>query len=569
MDYEVFYSGLTDLFEGVALDAVDVNQAFEEYCRGIAAIAGQIHLARIDSSLSSVEDFYGNDIIRYPLRWEFEPTEAPDEKAVKIQFKRSGYEKGLVLLYPATDHEWTQEEMRTLRAVSKIAALIISRANMQSMISQIPFTDSMTGVLNGQGLQRFGRKLDEQGELGRYAGIFLNMKNYRMINDRYGNRAGDDALRQIAVALRKRIHPEQEYMCRLGGDNFFLLVRREHVERLVAQLHEEGISCKIQDGNQIRDVCIRVRMGINIARTHESIYQIMDDASIAMATSRKNREDVVYFTEELMYRAMLRKKIVARFPEALRRGELEAFYQPKVSRKDYRLCGCEALARWRVDGVVHMPAEFIPALEEAGLMIQLDFHILEQVCRDIRSWLDEGITPVRVSVNYSKRDLMEENLAERTLEVIRRWKIDPRYVEIEFTETTGDVDVGLLSAFVRQMRSSGVTVSMDDFGTGYSSVNLFKSMDFHVVKLDRSFIQNIDRHIIKDEVILENVIQMLHELNCEIVAEGVETERQMGFLRNTACQVIQGFYFDQPMPRQEFVARLVNPQYSDMKEIRR
>jgi EAL domain-containing protein (putative c-di-GMP-specific phosphodiesterase class I) len=288
----------------------------------------------------------------------------------------------------------------------------------------------------------------------------------------------------------------------------------------------------------------------------------MDDASMAMATSRKSRMDVVYFTEELMYRSMLRRKIVTRFPDALRNGELEAFYQPKVSRENYRLCGCEALARWRADGVVHMPTEFIPALEEAGLMIQLDFHILEQVCRDIRSWLDEGITPVRVSVNYSKRDLMEEDLAERTLEVIRRWGIDPCYLEIEFTETTGYVDAGLLSTFVQQMRSSGVTVSMDDFGTGYSSVNLFKSLDFDVVKLDRSFIHNIDRHIIRDEVILENIIQMLHELNCEIVAEGVETERQMGFLRNTACQVIQGFYFDQPMPRQEFVTRLVNPQYA-------
>ena len=182
--------------------------------------------------------------------------------------------------------------------------------------------------------------------------------------------------------------------------------------------------------------------------------------------------------------------------------------------------------------------------------------MLEEVCADLRKWLDSGIEPVRISINYSTLNLQNPRLADDTMAILEKYDIDPGYIEIELTETNGFEDNERMSKFISKMHEYGITISMDDFGTGYSSLNIFKNLDFDVVKLDKTFIDNIENGIEKDTVIMINMIKMLKELKIEIIAEGVETTKQLDFLRKHGCNFVQGYYFSKPVSREEFTEKL-------------
>ena len=217
--------------------------------------------------------------------------------------------------------------------------------------------------------------------------------------------------------------------------------------------------------------------------------------------------------------------------------------------------------RWVKEGTIISPARFIPVLEREGKIIDLDFYVFEQVCKDIRRWMDEGIKPVRISSNFSKLHLKNEHLSEDVLAIVRRYDIDTAYIEIELTESSGYSDFDALQKFVRDMNEVGIYTSIDDFGTGYSSLSMLKDIDVNVVKIDKSFVDNMEDEKQHGTNLVGNVIRMIKDLDRIVICEGVETEKQVMFLKGTECNIVQGYLFDKPLPCYNFEERLKTPVY--------
>ena len=252
--------------------------------------------------------------------------------------------------------------------------------------------------------------------------------------------------------------------------------------------------------------------------------------------------------------------MLEKYQSALQNKEFLVFYQPKVDSRTNTLVGAEGLVRWKHDGEMVSPGVFIPPLEQNGEIVLLDYYVLKRACEDIKRWIDEGIEPVCISVNFSRKDLMDSDLAENIDRIITASGIDKKFIEIEVTETVDEQEHGELARFISDLYSRGIMTAIDDFGAGYSSLATLREFQVHTLKIDRSFI-NTKEFSWKDEIILRDIIHMAHGLNMNTVTEGVEREDQIAFINKVGCYVIQGFFYDRPLPVEEFEDRLDNKVY--------
>ena len=243
----------------------------------------------------------------------------------------------------------------------------------------------------------------------------------------------------------------------------------------------------------------------------------------------------------------------------LQAKEFEVFYQPKVNMKTRKLIGAEALIRWRRNGSIVPPMDFIPICEKVGLVQKLDFYVLDTVCRHIVEWIDKGITMVPISVNFSKQHFVEDTVAEHINKIAEKWKTPKQYLEIEFTETAYLDDGHNLVSSIDKLHEFGISSSMDDFGTGYSSLSMLQNMSFDTLKLDKTFLQEGNDE--RSRKVIENIIRMAKELNMSIVSEGIETEKELQYMSDMDCDIAQGYLFDKPLTHDEFEKRLIRIYY--------
>ena len=305
------------------------------------------------------------------------------------------------------------------------------------------------------------------------------------------------------------------------------------------------------------DIEIETRMGIYAVQSGDTMNDIMNASTTALNVAKKNiNSDRVWFEAYMMEQEVRDKTIAGLFAQAIKNNEFLAYYQPKVLLTNNRLCGCEALVRWKRDGKLVPPMEFIPVLERNGDICELDFYVFETVCKDISRWRSQGIEPVKVSVNFSKVHIFDWLFTKRILSIMQKYGVDSKYIEIELTESSSQADYRDLMEFITSMRDCGINVSIDDFGTGYSSLSLLKELKVDIIKLDKSFIDDIEKRDGIDEIVIKNIINMVNELDMQVIAEGVETSGQAEFLRNAKCAMAQGYLFDRPLPCEEFEQRL-------------
>lgn len=279
---------------------------------------------------------------------------------------------------------------------------------------------------------------------------------------------------------------------------------------------------------------------------------------IAEIASRSNRlAPYSEFNEELKKRVEQKKLLESLFFDAVDKEEFLVYYQPKVNLTNYTISGAEALCRWRHNGELVPPIRFIPILEQSHNICVLDFYMLEHVCRDMRSWIDEGLPLVKISVNLSRMHLGDDKLAERITAIIDKYDIPHKYIEIELTETTTDVDFRELKKVVSALHNAEISTSVDDFGVGYSSLNLIRDLPWNVLKIDKSFLpEDSDDNKKAKRVMLKYVISMAQELGLECIVEGVESPAQVELLKNCSCFRAQGFLFDKPLPVEVFTQKL-------------
>ena len=428
---------------------------------------------------------------------------------------------------------------------------LCGRARLVDLMKKIVITDNITGMPNLSGFYTFAEKIKARGSLSKYHGICINIKNFKFINRSLFARRGDDILRDYAKEIG-RFMKTNELFARIGGDSFIALIRDNRVNSFLKIISD----VPVHTGANSEYIQLSARAGVYDIQDGDSIDDIINYADSALNIARSKGNDYVFFEHSMLENMLKSKEISARFPHAIQNQEFEVYYQPKVNILTNKVCGCEALVRWFRYGKMIPPMSFIPILENEGSICTLDFYVFERVCKTIKKWITSGITPVKVSTNFSRIHLHNPNLAEDILEIIERYGIDTDYIEIELTEMSGYDNYERLSEFIETMRKHGIHTSIDDFGTGYSSLNLLTDLNVDVVKLDRSFANRLDNEAHKTKILIHNIINMVHELGFKVIAEGVETKEQAEFLSNIGCTIAQGYLYDKPLTLDEFETRL-------------
>lgn len=459
-----------------------------------------------------------------------------------------------IFMQSKSGQDWSDEEVQQIEAFEKLIYTFCDRSYASTIAKDLSMFDNDLMVYPLTFFLATVKNLIRQGRIGEFGGVYFNIKHFSSINDRFGRDCATNIMKQFIHGIQEKILYE-ECICRVGGDNFVVLFKKDNLNIIKNYLSGMPITF-----NDEETVTVTTTAGYYmIPEATESATDVMDRISTAYQLAKSvYKRPFLFYDDEIMQHQTHVKEIEMMFPSAIENEEFKVFYQPKTQLNNYQLAGAEALCRWFRNGKVISPGEFIPVLEGSKAICTLDFYMLDHVCRDIRRWLDEGREAVKVSVNLSRLHLGDEDLLESILRIIDKYKVPHHFIEIELTETTTDVDYKELKKIVYGLREQDISTSVDDFGVGYSSLNLIREMPWNVLKIDKSFLptqeeENNDPSKVK---MLRHIITMSQDLGLECIVEGVETAEQVKLLKDCKCYLAQGFYFDRPLPVKEFEQKL-------------
>lgn len=450
--------------------------------------------------------------------------------------------------------DWSEEEVQQIEAFEKLIYTFCDRSYASTIAKDLSMFNNDLMVYPLTFFLATVKNLIRQGRIGEFGGVYFNLRHFSSINDRFGRDFATNIMRLFIHGIQEKILYE-ECICRVGGDNFVVLFKKDNLN--IIKNYLSGMPITFNDGET---VTVTTTAGYYmIPEATESATDVMDRISTAYQLAKSvYKRPFLFYDDEIMQHQTHVKEIEMMFPSAIENEEFKVFYQPKTQLNNYQLAGAEALCRWFRNGKVISPGEFIPVLEGSKAICTLDFYMLDHVCRDIRRWLDEGREAVKVSVNLSRLHLGAEDLLESILRIIDKYKVPHHFIEIELTETTTDVDYKELKKIVYGLREQDISTSVDDFGVGYSSLNLIREMPWNVLKIDKSFLptQEEEDNDPSKVKMLRHIITMSQDLGLECIVEGVETAEQVKLLKDCKCYLAQGFYFDRPLPVKEFEQKL-------------
>ncbi|WP_303819059.1 bifunctional diguanylate cyclase/phosphodiesterase [Ruminococcus flavefaciens] len=452
--------------------------------------------------------------------------------------------------------EWTELDRGRIEVFISLLSTFNARGRLLKLTHRLTFFDSELDMYNLRQFMKTVRVLCKAERIDEFTAVYFNLKRFSIVNQQIGRENGTRVMKKFIGMIDELLDHENEFVCRIGGDNFIIILTDEKLESVLKLLSGVGITI---DDNKSERIFISATVGVYVIPDMDSFVlptDIMDRVSMAFHIA-KLTQDVVFFDDALLTRSKRHNDITASFPKALADEEFLVYYQPKVSLDGRNIAGAEALSRWYHNGRLISPADFIPVLEQGRDICKLDFYVLDKVCRDIRRWLDTGRNVVRISVNLSRRHLSDMDLLDRIVKIIDKHKVPHELIEIELTETTTDVEFKDLKRTISGLQQTGISTSVDDFGIGYSSLNLIKELPWNVLKLDKSLLP--DKNNNNDEqkgIMFKYIVAMAQEMGLECIAEGVETKEHVDLLTSNSCKLAQGYYFDKPLPVEEFETRL-------------
>lgn len=411
--------------------------------------------------------------------------------------------------------------------------------------------DSLTQVANAQKLMLFVVRKSIFHQIGNYTSIFINIKDYKYVNDKYGKDIGDLVLREYAMSIMHFLG-KKNYIGRLGGDNFLILVRNNEAENAIAYI--KTVPVKLLINGEELNIQVNSRAGAYRIQATDNYGDILGHTGMAIDYAKRSHRDFVWYTKETEEVILYEKRLLSEFERAVFEDEFFVKYQPKVNLKTKKVCGAEALVEWNKNGEKRNTEDIINLLEKYNKVSELDFYVLRTVCADIKDWLDQGFEAVPVSVNFSKLHLENESFAPQVLSVIEHSDIPYKYIEIEITESLSIDDLSRLEAFTGLMHQKGIKVAIDDFGKGYSSLSMLDRLCFDIVKMDKAFLVGVENK--KHKRFVNQIVQMLKSLDFEVVCEGVESEEQQMVLEIAGCDIGQGYLYGRNLSKEEFMKKL-------------
>ncbi len=420
--------------------------------------------------------------------------------------------------------------------------------------------DVLTGLANRQAFNdRLDRaiKYSERYNL-KLAVLLLDIDRFKSVNETLGHQAGDKLLKEIGTRLRASIR-ETDVVARVGGDEFLFMllnIQEAHNAARVAE-HILGALDKplIVNGHEI---FLTATVGIALYPDDgKNLWTLIRNADTAMHIGKRaGHQRYKFYAAEMNNRAMKRLEMEADLRHALKRNEFILHYQPQVNGQPDQIIATEALVRWQhpKQGMVP-PNDFIPLTEETGMIISLGEWVLHEACRRNREWQDAGYPPIRIAVNVSPRQFEQPAFVETVKQVLRDTHLDPRWLELELTEGAVMQDAEKTIDALKELKQLGTRVSIDDFGTGYSSLSYLKRFPIDMLKVDKSFVDDVPGDP-DDVAIVKAILAMAKSLSLEVIAEGIETAEQNAFMKGLGCDYMQGFLFYRPLPHEQIATIL-------------
>lgn len=388
--------------------------------------------------------------------------------------------------------------------------------------------------------------------------MLINIDDFKNINDSIGHIAADLLLIDIKCRIVKCIN-KGDLLARWSGDEFSIILYRQSVEEISLVCDNIFKSLAIPFDVKEQQFFINASAGVGSISTRNETNEILvKEAETAMRYVKDHSKNgYEFYTEEMDRNSLQEKLLEANLHKALEENQFELFYQPKINCKEKNIYGVEALVRWRKpqEGIV-APGVFIPVAEKTGLIIPIGNWVLKTACNQIKKWEQENNKDICISVNVSALQIQKGDFVSTVATIIAMAKIKPSLIELEITESCIMEDsIGNIMK-LNELKEIGIRISLDDFGKGYSSLNYLKILPIDTLKIDKSFIENIE-YDPKEKVITESIIRMAKALGLEVLAEGIENETQYAHLQELDCDAMQGFYFSKPLPIEELEKKLI------------
>ncbi|MEX0697958.1 MAG: EAL domain-containing protein [Dongiaceae bacterium] len=429
---------------------------------------------------------------------------------------------------------------------------VTARKRAEEEVHFLAHHDALTRLPNrALFMDRLGQAILNAERNDRWVAIaFIDLDNFKMINDGLGHAAGDELLKAVASRMIASVR-STDTVVRLGGDEFVLLLLDQPANTAAISATLEKVRSAIGQPIELEGQMIQITCSMGLATFPDDgtdPESLVKNADAAMYQAKAlGRDNFQFYTAQMNAEVHERISLQIELRQGIARGQFQLAYQPQIDIQSGRVFAAEALVRWNHPVLGSLPpSRFIPIAEESGLIVPLGDWVLHAACRQNKAWQDAGMPPISVSVNVSARQFREKNWIQRVRHALEESGLDPQYLELELTESLIMQDAQQAIATMRELQAVGVHFSIDDFGTGYSSLSALKSFPVARLKIDRSFVRNLP-HDENDRGIATAVISLGQKLNMRVIAEGVETDAQLEFLTANHCDEIQGFHFSRPV----------------------
>jgi diguanylate cyclase (GGDEF)-like protein/PAS domain S-box-containing protein len=472
------------------------------------------------------------------------------------------YQSTLKIMFNGGGYRWVLIRGKCLRNKSGVATKISgsitdisNQKNSEEKINKLKYYDELTEIPNRK---LFINTLESEIILAKdrevkHAVLFIDLDNFKEINDTLGHDYGDKLLKGVAISLKESMRKE-DFISRVGGDEFFILMRNIDECTEVSSLCERllfALNYEINiDGKHVyTSASIGITMFPEDGRETSALLINADTAMYSAKYSGKAK--FCFFNKSMSDIVMRRVQIEKGLRIALKNNEFEIYYQPQIDIVNNKVKGFEALLRWNSEELGKLsPAEFIPVAEQCGLIIPIGNWIMRNVYLQNNIWKDKGYVYDTIAINLSAIQLESDKFGDTLRRILAETNTNTQFVELEITESILMKDLGKSIKLLTEIRDLGINIALDDFGTGYSSLSYLKQLPINTLKIDKSFIDNISTNS-REKSIVDGIIQLAQKIGLDVVAEGVETKEQIQLLKVMGCNQIQGYYFSKPLPAHE------------------